>query len=225
MAKASTLSATKRNSVAPMLTEPRFDFWQYFRIPMAQPCRPMELASALGRCLIPIRIRPGSGRCARTGPTRMLFLPGRAMCSAGLWSLDGKVFFFTAFDGDRNNLWALADEPPRSGRNPSPPQQLTFGPTSYGRPIISPDGKQLFAIGEQHQGELSVYDRKSEKFVPYLGGISVCFVDFSRDGQWMAYVSYPEGALWRSKIDGSEKRQLTRPPRPWSIHAGLPTES
>jgi eukaryotic-like serine/threonine-protein kinase len=37
-------------------------------------------------------------------------------------------------------------------------------------------------------------------------------VDFSRDGQWIAYVSYPEGTLWRSKIDGSEKRQLTSPP-------------
>jgi Tol biopolymer transport system component len=65
---------------------------------------------------------------------------------------------------------------------------------------------------EEHQGELSIYDRKSEKFVPYLGGISVCYVDFSRDGQWMTYVSYPEGSLWRSRIDGSEKRQLTSPP-------------
>jgi Tol biopolymer transport system component len=37
-------------------------------------------------------------------------------------------------------------------------------------------------------------------------------VDFSRDGQWIAYVSYPEGTLWRSRIDGSERRQLTLPP-------------
>jgi len=130
----------------------------------------------------------------------------------GTWSLDGKVFFFTAFDGDRNNLWALADEPSGLGRSPSPPKQLTFGPTSIGPPSISKDGRHLFAIGMEHQGELSVYDRASRKFVPYLEGISVSYVDFSRDGQWMTYVSYPEGTLWRSKVDGSEKRQLTSPP-------------
>ncbi len=146
------------------------------------------------------------------GTNPHVVLAGQSYIFGGTWSLDGKVFFFTAFDGDRNNLWALADEPSRSGRSPSPPQQLTFGPTSIGPPSISKDGRQLFAIGVEHQGELSVYDRASHKFVPYLEGISASYVDFTRDGQWMTYVSYPEGTLWRSKIDGSEKRQLTSPP-------------
>jgi Tol biopolymer transport system component len=48
--------------------------------------------------------------------------------------------------------------------------------------------------------------------MPYLGGESICMVDFSRDGQWIAFVTYPEGTLWRSRIDGSERRQLTVPP-------------
>ncbi len=146
------------------------------------------------------------------GTNPHVVLAGQSYVFGGTWSLDGKVFFFTAFDGDRNNLWALADEPPRSGRNPSPLQQLTFGPTSIGPPSISKDGRQLFALGVEHQGELSVYDRASRKFVPYLDGISASYVDFTRDGQWMTYVSYPEGALWGSKIDGSEKRQLASPP-------------
>ncbi len=34
----------------------------------------------------------------------------------------------------------------------------------------------------------------------------------------MAYVSYPEGTLWRSKLDGSERLQLTSPP----MYAMLP---
>ena len=130
----------------------------------------------------------------------------------GTWSLDGRAFFFTAWDGDRNSLWAVTDESFSWGRSPAPPQQLTFGPTSIGPPSISKDGRQLFAIGVEHQGELSVYDRASRKFVPYLNGISVSYVDFTRDGQWMTFVSYPEGTLWRSKVDGSEKRQLTSPP-------------
>ena len=33
--------------------------------------------------------------------------------------------------------------------------------------------------------------------------------DFSRDGQWMTYVAYPEDTLWRSRVDGSQKLQLT----------------
>jgi Tol biopolymer transport system component/DNA-binding winged helix-turn-helix (wHTH) protein len=139
-------------------------------------------------------------------------LAGQKLAAGGAWSPDGKVYFFSAWDGERYSLWTMPDGPSWWQRSPPVAQQLTPGPNSYGRPIISRDGRQLFAMGEEHQGELSIYDRKLEKFVPYLGGISVCYVDFSRDGQWMTYVSYPEGSLWRSRIDGSEKRQLTSPP-------------
>ena len=34
----------------------------------------------------------------------------------------------------------------------------------------------------------------------------------SKDGKWVAYVSYPGSVLWRSKLDGSEKVQLSSPP-------------
>jgi dipeptidyl aminopeptidase/acylaminoacyl peptidase len=56
------------------------------------------------------------------------------------------------------------------------------------------------------------YDPNSKDFVPYLGGISAGNVDFSRDGHWVSYTSYPEGTLWRSRVDGTEKLQLTYPP-------------
>jgi Tol biopolymer transport system component len=48
--------------------------------------------------------------------------------------------------------------------------------------------------------------------MPYLSGISADTVDFSRDGQWVTYVTVPDGTLWRSKLDGTEKLQLTFPP-------------
>ena len=41
---------------------------------------------------------------------------------------------------------------------------------------------------------------------------------FSKDLQWVAYVSYPEGILWKSKLDGSGRVQLSYPP----LLAGLP---
>ena len=37
-------------------------------------------------------------------------------------------------------------------------------------------------------------------------------MEFSRDGRWITYVSYPDRALWRSRSDGSERLQLTFPP-------------
>ena len=89
------------------------------------------------------------------------------------------------------------------------PTQLTTGPLSYSRAVPSMDGKRIFAIGSQPRGELARFNQKSQQFEPYLSGISADSVDFSRDGQWVAYVTYPEGNLWRSKADGSERLQLT----------------
>jgi len=79
-------------------------------------------------------------------------------------------------------------------------------------PVPSTDGKKLFVIGGELRGELARYDRKSGQFTPYLSGISAEWADFSRDGEWIVYVTYPEHTLWRSKIDESERLQLTYPP-------------
>src|SRR5207249_1397582 len=64
----------------------------------------------------------------------------------------------------------------------------------------------------QPRGELSRYDLTSGQFAPYLSGISAEMLDFSRDGKWVAYVTYPEGSLWRSALDGNQRLQLTFPP-------------
>jgi Tol biopolymer transport system component len=50
-----------------------------------------------------------------------------------------------------------------------------------------------------------------------LGGIDAEGVSYSRDGQWVAWVM-PDGGLWRSRADGTEKLQLTFPP----LWAALP---
>jgi Tol biopolymer transport system component/DNA-binding winged helix-turn-helix (wHTH) protein len=130
---------------------------------------------------------------------------------AGSWSPDGKYFFFGQVGGDRSDLWVLPERQwwRRSTTNPIP---LTFGPASFGTPVISKDKRQLFSAAHERHGELSVYDQKAGRFVPYLDGIPACYLDFSRDGKWIAYVSYPEGTLWRRRIDGTERRQLTTPP-------------
>ena len=125
----------------------------------------------------------------------------------GMWTVDGKYFVFMT----RGQIWEL---PRKAGFLHSEPKasQLTSSPMPLSPPLQSTDGKKLFVVGRTFRGELTRYDVKSGRFESYLGGISAEYVSFSKDGQWVAYVSYPEGALWRSKMDGSERLQLTYTP-------------
>jgi Tol biopolymer transport system component len=92
------------------------------------------------------------------------------------------------------------------------PIQLTNGPLSYTFPVPSRDGKQIFALGAKERGELVRFDMRTKQFLPFLSGISAFSPTFSRDGNWVAYTSYPNHTLWRSRPDGSESLQLTYPP-------------
>ncbi len=133
----------------------------------------------------------------------------------GEWAADGRLFFFQATRGGRTEIWAIPTNRETFGSvltGRRVPFQITSGQMNSLVPMPSPDGRTLFVVGEQERGELARYDGRSHQFVPYLGGISADFVDFSRDGQWITYVRLPEGTLWRSKIDGSERLQLTFPP-------------
>jgi Tol biopolymer transport system component len=82
----------------------------------------------------------------------------------------------------------------------------------FSRVIPGRDGKHLYAIGDQRRGRLARYDPKSHQFVEFLGGLSAEGVAISPDGEWAVYTTYPEYTLWRSRLDGSERRQLTFPP-------------
>ena len=125
----------------------------------------------------------------------------------GKWTADGKYFVFQS----KSQIWALPGK--RSFLHPEPkPIALTSSPLSLSSPLPSRDGKKLFVIGQTYRGELMRYDAKSGQFSSFLGGISAEYVAFSKDGQWVTYVSYREGSLWRSKVDGSERLQLTYPP-------------
>lgn len=99
------------------------------------------------------------------------------------------------------------------------PIQLTSGPLAYTGALPDPNNKEIFAIGTKRRGELVRGDIKSGQFVPFLSGISAIDPAFSQDGSWVAYVSYPDHTLWRSRSDGSERKQLTFPPMevvwPW----------
>jgi DNA-binding winged helix-turn-helix (wHTH) protein len=131
----------------------------------------------------------------------------------GEWTPDGRYFIFQDRNEGRFDLWAVPEERRLSSRKrDDKPTQLTAGPLDFRYPLPSKDGKEIFAIGTSRRVELVRYDAHTSQLAPFLSGISAEQVAFSRDGQWVTYISYPEGTLWRCKIDGSERIQLTFPP-------------
>ena len=130
----------------------------------------------------------------------------------GNWTGDGRYFVFQSTRNGQTQIWVILERGGLLHKTRQEPVQLTTGPLNFYSPIPSVDGKKLFVVGSQPRGELARFDRETRQFVPYLSGISAEDVSFSRDGAWVAYVTYPEGTLWRSKVDGSERLQLTFPP-------------
>ena len=134
-------------------------------------------------------------------------LPIHGCC--GKWSADGKYYFYQT----SRDIWVLPERRTIfGGIELGPPAQLTAGPITFGAPTPSTDGKQLFVVGDQPRIELVHYESKTKQLMPFLRGISAGELQVSPDSQWVTYTTYPESNLWRSKLDGSERLQLTFPP-------------
>jgi len=142
--------------------------------------------------------------------------PANECC--GKWTPDGKYYVFQSTRDGVSQVWIVPDHSDWWRKISRDPFQLTTGPLDYGVPLPSKDGKKLFVVGVQQRAELVRYDPQSGTFAPYLDGISAGDLDFSRDGQWVTYVSYPDDTLWRSKLDGTSRLQLTYPP----MRTGVP---
>ena len=139
-------------------------------------------------------------------------LPSSARPWPGGWTPDGQYFFYTAVSDGTRNIYAIREKSDFLHRSNPSPVQLTNGPFTFYLPLPSKDGKRLFVVGEQLRGTLVRYDAADRQFLPYAQSISADQVAFSPDGQWMAYVEFPEMSLVRSRIDGSQRLQLTYPP-------------
>jgi Tol biopolymer transport system component/predicted Ser/Thr protein kinase len=146
--------------------------------------------------------------------------PPRECC--GRWTHDGRYYLFESGVGQANDIFALADSTSIFRKVSALPIQLTTGPILYSTVLPDLNGPKLFVQGTQPRGELVRYDAAIKQFVPFLGGISASDVAFSRDGQWAAYSTIPDGILWRSRLDGSERLQLTYPPAVASLPAWSP---
>lgn len=131
----------------------------------------------------------------------------------GSWTANGKYFVFQSTQDGESNLWQLKGESAH-------PAQITNGPLSYQAPITARSGDQMFFVGLNTRSELLSYDQELHAFVLYAGKLSNARrVEFSRNGQWMAWIKQDDNTLWRSRLDGSERVQLTaRPLQVFMMH-------
>ena len=74
--------------------------------------------------------------------------------------------------------------------------------------VRSPRGRS----GSVRRRQRSAHANRREHGLRDYLGISAEQLSFSRDGQWLTYVTYPESVIWRSRIDGTQRQQLTLPP-------------
>lgn len=152
-----------------------------------------------------------------------LVKPNNECC--GNWTSDGKYFVFQTLHEGVMNLWATRE----SGewwRMVSPaPVNLTAGQMDAESPLPSRDGKKIFFVGSERKDEVIRYEPNNHSFTPYIPGLSAEGLTFTADGKKIAYVSYPEGDLWESNTDGSDRRQLTFPPMEVSLPRWSPDGS
>jgi serine/threonine protein kinase/Tol biopolymer transport system component len=133
--------------------------------------------------------------------------------SDGAWTPNGEYFLFESTRAHAENIWALREGRSLFRKAGVEPSQLTVAPLMFSNPTPSPDGKNLFVIGQQRRFDLiGVAAGKSQQFSIYLPGVSAGEADILRTGECITYVAHPDLTLWRSKLDGSSRTQLTYAP-------------
>lgn len=144
--------------------------------------------------------------------------PSQVCC--GTWTPDGRYFIFLETN-ERPRLWALRETGSWWRRSPSGPFLLASQAEGSWSPIVGRDGKHLYFYSNVLHTDLETLDASSGQFTALLPGLHALMPVFSRDSQWVAYIRETSHALWRSRVDGTEARELpfpgTRPTFPrWS---------
>lgn len=135
----------------------------------------------------------------------------------GTWLGGGNYFAFSsgvdlraslAVD-TQASLWIMDETRGLFRRHTGQPIQLTKGPIAFDHPDALQNGKRIFAIGSHNEYQLLRIDPKTSAKTAMLAESGATDMDFSLDGQWVVYAARENGTLWKSRIDGSNKVQLT----------------
>jgi Tol biopolymer transport system component len=126
----------------------------------------------------------------------------------GTWTSDGRFFAFEGGTLGQTQIWVvdLNQRPPK-------PYQLTLDARTWHDPTFVPGSNTIIATAGQTQGQLVTLpvSARAEEQKTILPGVSAYELDYSRDGQWVAYTRFPEHTTWRCRLDGSDARQISPP--------------
>jgi len=129
----------------------------------------------------------------------------------GSWTPDGDDFVFQAWHNGRSDTWVLREKP--WYLKGEAPRQITNGPLDYEAPSTSPGSHLIHFIGVNSQIQLLRALPKSSAFTALDPNLSAAaLAEYSLDGKWVAWLNVSDGSLWRSRVDGSERIELTTPP-------------
>jgi Tol biopolymer transport system component/DNA-binding winged helix-turn-helix (wHTH) protein len=136
---------------------------------------------------------------------------------SGTWLGGGNYFAFSsgvdlraslAVD-TQASLWIMDETRGLLRRHTGQPVQLTKGPIAFDHPNAMHDSNRIFVIGSHNEYQLLRIDPKTSAKTAMLAESGATDMDFSLDGQWVVYTARENGTLWKSRIDGSGKVQLT----------------
>jgi Tol biopolymer transport system component len=127
------------------------------------------------------------------------------------WTPNGKYLILPRFYESHRAPWALRLSAGLLKRN----EQVTcLGPAGIELypATMSPDCSRLYCVGNARERfQIERFDAPSKQLVPCLPDVPAIELDFTKDGQWVAYED-DHGWLWKSRNGGGEKVQLTLPP-------------
>ena len=148
------------------------------------------------------------------GSHLLSLLPGWSQPASeccGSWTPDGEQFVFQSSHNGHSDIWAMRERPWYFADRE--PHQITNGPLDYAAPSTTPGSERVFFIGNSSQFELLRAVPNSSAFTGLDQDLSAAsLAQFSPDGKWIAWLNAADISLWRSRVDGSERIQLTNPP-------------
>jgi Tol biopolymer transport system component/DNA-binding winged helix-turn-helix (wHTH) protein len=150
-----------------------------------------------------VDVRPQTAGRVEALSQRVPFVEG------GSWSIDGRYFFFQSGVGLQRDLWAASDARWLPNFVQSKPVALTQGFGSWLSPVSLPDGSGVAAIRLSPRSALASFNSDSQTWQPMWDQAPAYELDYSRDGQWIAYTRIPDHTIWKCRIDGSARSQLT----------------
>jgi hypothetical protein len=130
--------------------------------------------------------------------------------TSGQWTPNGNHFVFLSNREGINNVYELVIPSWFEFWKKPTAIRITGNQLNILGMAPSRDSQSLFVIGRPDQGALQALDPGTGRFVPYLDGMNAQTVVVSPDRQWLAYVEYPSLTLWKCRLDGSERLQLTK---------------